>query len=112
MTHDDDRNETIWFERVADVAAGYDLPWIAPADPNTPEHVARIAALAPDFVFSFYYRRMLKRSLLALPRRGALNMHGSLCPSTAAAPGELGGPPQRALHRRNAALHGGKAGRR
>jgi methionyl-tRNA formyltransferase len=31
-------------------------------------------------VFSFYYRRMLKRPLLALPRLGALNMHGSLLP--------------------------------
>jgi len=80
VTHDDDRNEAIWFERVADVATSYGLPWIAPADPNTPEQVARIAALAPDFIFSFYYRRMLKPSLLALPRRGALNMHGSLLP--------------------------------
>jgi methionyl-tRNA formyltransferase len=80
VTHDDDRKEAIWFERVADVAAGYGLPWIAPADPNAQEHVARVAALAPDFIFSFYYRRMLKPSLLALPRRGALNMHGSLLP--------------------------------
>ena len=38
-------------------------------------------ALAPDFLFSFYYRQMLKPALLALPRRGALNMHGSLLPN-------------------------------
>ena len=80
ITHDDDRNETIWFERVADVATRYGLPWVAPVDPNTAEQVASIAALAPDFVFSFYYRRMLKPPLLSLPRRGALNMHGSLLP--------------------------------
>jgi len=42
--------------------------------------VARIAALRPDFLFSFYYRLMLQPPLLALPRRGALNMHGSLLP--------------------------------
>ena len=31
-------------------------------------------------MFSFYYRRMLKRAWLDLPRRGAFNMHGSLLP--------------------------------
>jgi methionyl-tRNA formyltransferase len=42
--------------------------------------VERVAALRPDFIFSLYYRQMLKPALLALPRRGALNMHGSLLP--------------------------------
>jgi len=36
--------------------------------------------LQPDFFFSFYYREMLKRELLEIPKSGALNMHGSLLP--------------------------------
>ena len=80
VTHADDPRENIWFERVADVAAKNALHAISPADPNTPEVIARVAASAPDFLFSFYYRSMLKPALLALPRRGALNMHGSLLP--------------------------------
>ncbi len=36
--------------------------------------------LRPDFLFSVYYRHMLKRPLLDLPRLGALNLHGSLLP--------------------------------
>jgi methionyl-tRNA formyltransferase len=80
VTHADDSCEVQWFERVADVADDLGLPWTAPPDANAPECVARIAALAPDFVFSFYYRRMLGASILALPRLGALNMHGSLLP--------------------------------
>ena len=80
VTHADDPGEVQWFERVADTAEDLRLPWIAPADANAPECVARIAELAPDFVFSFYYRRMLGTSILALPRLGALNMHGSLLP--------------------------------
>jgi len=80
VTHADDPGEAQWFERVADTAEDLRLPWIAPADANTPECVARIADLTPDFVFSFYYRRMLGAPILALPRRGALNMHGSLLP--------------------------------
>ena len=80
VTHADDPGEVQWFERVADVADDLRLPWIAPTDTSAPECVARIAALTPDFVFSFYYRRMLNASILALPRLGALNMHGSLLP--------------------------------
>ncbi|MGE5087562.1 MAG: formyltransferase [Candidatus Levyibacteriota bacterium] len=80
VTHEDDPAETQWFARVADVAADLGLPWIAPANANAQETVARIAALAPDFVFSFYYRAMLGAPLLALASRGALNMHGSLLP--------------------------------
>ena len=80
VTHIDDPSEVRWFERVADVADDLGLAWIAPADAGHPDVVTRIAALAPDFLFSFYYRQMLKQEILALARRGALNMHGSLLP--------------------------------
>jgi methionyl-tRNA formyltransferase len=80
LTHEDDPNETIWFESVAKIAAQHDIPFITPDDANTPEMIERIRALAPDFFFSFYYRRMLSPALLAIPPRGAFNMHGSLLP--------------------------------
>jgi methionyl-tRNA formyltransferase len=80
LTHDDDPGERIWFDRVADVAAARRISCIAPTDPNTPDVVTRIRALRPDFLFSFYYRRMLGPTLLAIPSCGALNMHGSLLP--------------------------------
>ncbi|QDX80155.1 formyltransferase [Denitratisoma sp. DHT3] len=80
VTHQDNPDENIWFERVADVARDYGIPVAMPDDPNTPEFVARLQALAPDFFFSFYYRLMLKPALLAVPTRGGYNMHGSLLP--------------------------------
>jgi methionyl-tRNA formyltransferase len=80
VTHADDPAEGLWFERVAEVADDLGLVSIAPQDANAPEVVARVHALAPDFLFSFYYRRMLGPALLALPPRGALNLHGSLLP--------------------------------
>ena len=80
VTHQDDPAETRWFGSVADTAADYGIAAIAPADPNAAEIVARVAACRPDFLFSFYYRAMLKAPMLALPPRGALNMHGSLLP--------------------------------
>jgi len=80
LTHDDNPGETIWFDSVARVADDYGIPRIAPADPNAADVVARVAGCEPEFIFSFYYRLMLKPPLLALPQRGALNMHGSLLP--------------------------------
>jgi methionyl-tRNA formyltransferase len=80
VTHQDNPNENIWFESVAELAALHDIPVITPENPNTPEVIEQISALAPDFYFSFYYREMLKSPLLAIPKQGALNMHGSLLP--------------------------------
>ena len=80
VTHEDSPGEVVWFASVAATATEHRVPVIAPDDPNAPEFVARIAALEPDFLFSFYYRRMLKPPLPALPLRGAFNMHGSLLP--------------------------------
>jgi methionyl-tRNA formyltransferase len=80
VTHEDDPNEKIWFESVAERARQYGIPVMTPVDPNLPEAVERVRASAPDILFSFYYRCMLGRELLALPRLGAWNMHGSLLP--------------------------------
>ncbi len=80
ITHRDNPAETIWFDSVAELAGRYDIPVITPENANDPATVAELAALQPDFIFSFYYRQMLGAPLLALPRRGAWNMHGSLLP--------------------------------
>ncbi|TXT26497.1 MAG: methionyl-tRNA formyltransferase [Gallionellaceae bacterium] len=80
VTHRDNPKENIWFASVVELAALHGIPVIAPDHPNAPEVVAQIRALQPDFFFSFYYREMLKRELLEIPKRGALNMHGSLLP--------------------------------
>ena len=81
VTHQDSPTEAIWFDSVAALAELHGIPTITPTDPNEPSVVAHIAELAPDFLFSFYYRLMLKPALLAIPKRGAYNMHGSLLPS-------------------------------
>ena len=80
VTHEDDPKENIFFGSVKKLAELNRIPVITPADPNTPELAERVAALKPDFLFSFYYRFMIGEALLDAPRRGALNMHGSLLP--------------------------------
>jgi methionyl-tRNA formyltransferase len=80
VTHRDNPKENIWFESVQKLAELHGIPTITPDNPNVPEVEERIRALQPDYYFSFYYREMLKAPLLAIPKRGALNMHGSLLP--------------------------------
>jgi methionyl-tRNA formyltransferase len=80
VTHEDDPDEEIWFPSVAELARKHRLPVHTPSNPNLPAFVELIRGLAPDLVFSFYYRRILARELLAIPRLGAINLHGSLLP--------------------------------
>lgn len=80
VTHRDNPKENIWFASVAELAELHGIPVITPDNPNTSDVLEQIKALQPDFLFSFYYREMFKRELLEIPKRGALNMHGSLLP--------------------------------
>ena len=80
VTVADDPRENRWYASVAETAKDYGLEVIAPAAAATPDLEARLRALAPDFLFSFYYRSLLPDGILASARRGALNMHGSLLP--------------------------------
>jgi methionyl-tRNA formyltransferase len=80
FTHADDPGEGQWFGSVADLARKAGLRVECPKDPNTPEWIVAGRAADPDFVFSFYYRHLLKAGWLRVARRGALNMHGSLLP--------------------------------
>ena len=80
VTHEDDPAEDIWFRSVRALADAHGVPVWAPPTVNTVEWIERVAAWQPDFLFSFYYRKLLCTELLAIPRQGALNLHGSLLP--------------------------------
>jgi len=80
ITHEDNPNEKIWFKTPAVAAREKGVPIFTPEKVNTPEWIERIAALQPDLVLSVYYRNMISSKILALPRLGAFNMHGSLLP--------------------------------
>ncbi len=78
VTHLDNPNETIWFDSVADLCAEHNIPTLF--EPTAEELMTAVTRIAPDFIFSFYYRNMLPVDLLALATRGAYNLHGSLLP--------------------------------
>ena len=59
---------------------------------NAPEWIQRLKALEPDLFAVVAYGAILKPELLALPRQGAINLHGSMLPEYRGA-----SPVQRAL---------------
>ncbi len=80
ITHEDNPHEKIWFKTPAVAARERGIPVFTPETVNTPEWRERIAALRPDLILSVYYRHMIGTKILALPRLGAWNLHGSLLP--------------------------------
>lgn len=80
VTHEDDPRENVWFPSVAELARARGLPVYTPGSPNTSDFIGRIRALSPDLIFSFYYRLLICEELLAIPRLGGINLHGSLLP--------------------------------
>jgi UDP-4-amino-4-deoxy-L-arabinose formyltransferase/UDP-glucuronic acid dehydrogenase (UDP-4-keto-hexauronic acid decarboxylating) len=80
FTHADDPEETGWFESVAELAARREIPVFAPENVNDPIWVGRIRELAPEIIFSFYYRNLITQDILDIPSAGCLNLHGSMLP--------------------------------
>jgi methionyl-tRNA formyltransferase len=79
VTHLDDPEENRWYASVEQFARERALPCVAPTALDD-KLLYRLTSLAPDFIFSFYYRNLLPRAVLLAARRGALNLHGSLLP--------------------------------
>ena len=80
ITHEDNPHEKIWFKTPAIAAREKGIAVHTPEKVNTPEWIERIATMQPDLILSVYYRNMISSKILALPRLGAFNLHGSLLP--------------------------------
>jgi methionyl-tRNA formyltransferase len=80
VTHQDDPHENVWFGSVAKLCEDQKIPYITPDANQLMDLVPQLQKLAPDYLFSFYYRHMIPAELLACAKIGALNMHGSLLP--------------------------------
>src|SRR2546427_12720264 len=65
---------------VKTAAEADDVPVLQPERPSDPAFVERLRALAPDVGVVVAYGHILKPDLLALPRRGMINLHPSLLP--------------------------------
>jgi methionyl-tRNA formyltransferase len=80
VTHADDPRETIWFGSVASLCKEHGIPYIQPDASGLLNLLPQFEKIAPDYIFSFYYRHLIASDILAVARIAALNMHGSLLP--------------------------------
>jgi methionyl-tRNA formyltransferase len=80
VTHADDPRETIWFGSVAALCQERGIPRVQPEASGLIDLLPQFQKIAPDYIFSFYYRHMIASDILAVARIAALNMHGSLLP--------------------------------
>jgi methionyl-tRNA formyltransferase len=80
VTHVDDPHENIWFGSVAALCQERGIPYVQPEASDLLELLPQFKKIAPDYIFSFYYRYMITSDILATAGIAALNMHGSLLP--------------------------------
>lgn len=81
FTHEDDPRENCWFASVKEWATKQDVPYYTADNINDAKWIEKIAKLQPDILFSFYYRKIIGKEILEIPKLGALNLHGSLLPA-------------------------------
>lgn len=79
VTHRIDNGEPDWQTSLEDFARARDIEVLI-HDEHAQALGAKVAVHAPEFLFSFYFRRMIPTPLLRSATRGALNLHGSLLP--------------------------------
>jgi len=75
-TYVDDPKENVFYRSVAKVCVEQGVPaylW-------DNESAKQVEVIAPDFIFSFYYRSLIPDAVLSLAKKGAYNLHGSLLP--------------------------------
>jgi methionyl-tRNA formyltransferase len=80
VTHADDPHENIWFGSVAALCQERGIPYVQPEASDLLELLPQFKKIAPDYIFSFYYRHLISTAILDTARIAALNMHGSLLP--------------------------------
>ena len=80
-THPDDPDEKAWFRSVGALAEEAGIPVFRSKGARAPGLLEAVRDARPDFLFSFYYRRLVPEEILRLAPRGAYNLHGSLLPA-------------------------------
>jgi methionyl-tRNA formyltransferase len=66
---------------VAQLASHVGIPVLRPAQPNSPEFIAELAALEPQCCAVVAYGALLSAELLRVPPHGWVNLHFSLLPA-------------------------------
>lgn len=72
-------DKTYGYDSVIDRYSGTDIEVQNPNSINS-NLISKVKSINPDIIFSIYYRKILPKSLLRIPRLGCVNIHPSLLP--------------------------------
>ncbi|MGE3820570.1 MAG: methionyl-tRNA formyltransferase [Isosphaeraceae bacterium] len=75
------RKQTLVPSRIKVAAMDRKITILQPEDLNAPEGVEAVRNLAPDLLVTAAYGQILSSEVLAIPRLGGINLHGSILPS-------------------------------
>jgi methionyl-tRNA formyltransferase len=79
FTHDDNPAEEIWWRPCRELARRHEIA-VFMADSFDELWRARIAAMQPSILYSFFYRSLLPEEVLKIAPLGSFNLHTSLLP--------------------------------
>lgn len=80
VTHKDDPGEEIWFRSVHSLCRRNNIPVFYAEDLTHEKLKRRMKKERPDLAMSLYYRNLLPKDILSIPRMGGINLHGSFLP--------------------------------
>jgi methionyl-tRNA formyltransferase len=79
FTHCDSSNEEIWWRSCSELAHHNSIP-VNVVERFDEDWTARVAAMRPTVLYSFFYRSLLPDDLLKIAPLGSFNLHPSLLP--------------------------------
>ena len=79
ITYELPLDKTYGYESVLETFSDYKFDVLNPSRITT-EIVKKISDINPDVIFSIYYRKILPKSILNLPKLGCINIHPGLLP--------------------------------
>ena len=80
ITYELPLDKTYSYESVLEHCNNKKIPVINPKT-VTQNVIEKIVELNPDIIFSLYYRRILPKEIINLPRMGCINIHPSALPN-------------------------------
>lgn len=80
VTYPRDPGDAPGYRCLAETARGYGIPVATPPDASGRPLLDWIRGVRPDAIFSFHYAHAVPRTVRAVGRRGAFNLHLSLLP--------------------------------
>ncbi len=81
VTHIDNKKEAIWFKSVSELCKKNKIKFIYYEKTNFSELLKIIKSLKPEYIFSFYFRKIFPKKIINSATVSFMNMHGSYLPN-------------------------------